>query len=110
MKKVNLKEAYKHSYYTILGAGGDLQEWVDGYENWMNEQEIGKPVDWFTCNGKDVNEEFSLVGDNRFKDELTLLFFPLDGLNIGKLAIFKLMRGDRWFDDVIDNSIEEEDE
>ena len=29
--KANLREAYNGSYYTILGAGGDLQEWVDGY-------------------------------------------------------------------------------
>ena len=110
MKKVNLKEAYKHSYYTIIGAGGDLQEWVDGYEDWLNEQGIGKPVEWLTCKGKDVNEEFGIIGDNRFQSDVTLLFFPLDGLNIGKLAIFKLMHGDRWFDDVIDNSVEVEEE
>ena len=110
MKKVNLKEAYKHSYYTIIGAGGDLQEWVDGYEDWLNEQGIGKPVEWLTCKGKDVNEELGIIGDNRFQSDVTLLFFPLDGLNIGKLAIFKLMHGDRWFDDVIDNSVEVEEE
>ena len=83
----------------------NLQEWVDGYENMLAEKEIGKPVEWFTCKGKDVNAEFELQGNERFKNDLTFLFFPLDGLHIGKLAMFKLGMGDRWFDDVIDNSL-----
>lgn len=110
MKEVNLKEAYNHSYYTILGAGGDLQEWVDGYEKLLADAEVGKPTAWYTCKGKDINEEFGLIGDNAFQDGLTCLFFPLDGLHIGKLAMFKLMHGDRWFDDIIDNSVEKEEE
>ena len=105
MKKVNLKDAYNGSYYTIEGAGGDLQEWVDGYNSMLEEQGIGKPIEWFTCKGRDVNEEFGLEGNERYKDDLTLLFFPLDGLNIGLLAIFKLRMGNRWFDDIIDNSL-----
>ena len=62
MKKVNLKDAYNGSYYTIEGAGGDLQEWVDGYNSMLEEQGIGKPIEWFTCKGRDVNEEFGLEG------------------------------------------------
>ena len=41
--KANLQEAYNGSYYTILGAGGDLQEWVDGYNQMLAEEGIGKP-------------------------------------------------------------------
>lgn len=110
IRKVNLADAYNGSYYTILGAGGDLQEWVDGYEKWLEEKGIGKPKAWFTCKGKDINEGFGLIGSNAFKDDLTCLFFPLDELNIGGLAMFKLAHGDRWFDDIIDNSLEREQE
>ena len=110
MKKVDLKEAYNHSYYTILGADGDLQEWVDEYEKMLKEEGIGKPLEWFTCKGKDVNTEFNLQGNNKFQNNLTLLFFKLDGLAIGKLSIFKVRMGDRWFDDVIDNSVEESED
>lgn len=103
--KVNLQEAYKGSYYTIMGAGGDLQEWVDGYEKMLAEQKIGKPKTWFTAKGAAVNKEFCLTGNEAFKTRLTILFFPLDGLDVSRLAIFKLRMGDRWFDDVIDNSL-----
>ena len=105
IQKANLQEAYKGSYYTIIGAGGDLSEWVDGYEEMLAEKEIGKPKAWFSARGAAVNKEFNLTGREAFKARLTILFFPLDDLDIGKLAIFKLKMGDRWFDDIIDNSL-----
>ena len=110
MKKADLQKAYDGSYYTILGAGGDLIEWIDGYEKMLKKRGIGKPVEWFMCNGKDVNEKFSLFGDEQFQNDLTILLFPLDGLNVPKLAIFKIKAGDRWFDDIIDNSLHRQEE
>ena len=104
IQKADLQAAYKGSYYTIIGAGGDLQEWVDGYNKLLEEQGIGKPQAWFKATGAQVNKEFGLTGNEAFKARLHLLFFPLDDLDMGKLAIFKLREGDRWFDDVIDNS------
>ena len=38
MKKVNLQVAYDKWYYTIVGVGGDPQEWMDGYEKLMAEE------------------------------------------------------------------------
>ena len=108
MNKVNLDDAYNGSYYTIVGAGGNLQEWVDGYEKMLSENEIGKPKEWFVCNGRDVNKKYELTGNNRYKSNLIFLFFPLDGLNIRKLAIFKIQMQDRWFDDVVDNNLRRE--
>ena len=108
--KVDLDNAYNGSYYTIIGAGGDLQEWVNGYNKWLEEQGIGKPKAWFTCKGSDVNEEYGLTGDNQYKDDLTFLFFPLDNLHVGLLAMFKLQMHDRWFDDVVDNNARREEE
>ena len=110
MQTVNLKEAYKGSYYTIIGAGGDLQEWVNGYNEMLEERGIGQPREWFTCKGRALNKEYGLTGENRFKNNLTLLFFPLDGLNASKLAILRIKMGDHWFDDVVDNALPEDDE
>jgi hypothetical protein len=101
---VNLDDAFNGSFYTIIGAGGELSEWVDAYEKKLAEQDIGKPANWFTCKGKEVNDRFLLSGNNRFQNDLTFLFFPLDGLDVGKLAMFKLAMQDRWFDDVINNA------
>ena len=54
IKGKQLENLYKTSAYTIIGCGGSLDEWVNGY----NEM----------------------------------------------LAMFRLRMGDKWFDDLIDNS------
>ena len=43
-------------------------------------------------------------GVNKFRPGVNFLAFPLDGLDINKLAILRLQMGDRWFDDMVDNS------
>lgn len=107
---VNFDELYKGSYYTIIGCGGDLEEWKKGYTNLLQEKEIGTIKEWVTFKGADVNSKYKLTGDNRFKDDLTFLAFPLDGLDVSKLALFKLEMNDRWFDDIISNTLRNQNE
>ena len=71
---------------------------------------IGVPKKFNTWTGKEMNDEYKLTGDNRYRNDLNFLAFSLDGLNIGKLAIFKLHMGDRWFDDIVDNNARREEE
>ncbi len=96
--------AYDGSYYTILGCGGGLGEWTTGYTELLEESCIGTPKQFITFTGDDLNINYSLIGDNAYKPDLTCLMFTLDGLDTGKLAIFKLRMGDRWFDDIADNN------
>jgi len=105
----DLKAAYEGSYYFITGAGGDLSEWVSGYNGMLVEQEIGTPTEWLQTNGATVNNFANqkkggpIQYNDQFPGNLTCLLFPLTGLNGGRLAIFKLQMQDRWFDDVIQN-------
>lgn len=106
----DLNVADKGSFYTICGAGGDLAEWVNGYEDLLEKAGIGKPRKWFRTTGADVNlfamkKVGGLIRDNDlFQNDLTILLFPLDGIVAGgKLALFKLQMQDRWFDDIIAN-------
>lgn len=105
----DLSNAYDHSYYAIAGCGGDLAEWTAGYERLLAEQGIGKPQEWITFTGAAVNQAAEAGGryiidpKDKFDNDLTFLAFPLNGLHIGKLAMFKLNMRDRWFDDIIDN-------
>jgi hypothetical protein len=105
----DLKKAYEGSYYFIAGAGGDLAEWITGYEGLLAEAEIGKPTQWLQTNGATINnfaaqKKGGLITNNdQFPGDLTCLLFPLDGLNAGRLAMFKLQAQDRWFDDVVQN-------
>ncbi len=96
--------AYKGSYYTILGCGGDLDEWTTGYTKLLEEGAIGTPKQFITFSGADMNMNYGLIGNNAYKDDLTCLMFPLDGLDAGRLAMFKLRMRDRWFGDIVDNN------
>ncbi len=96
--------AYNGSYYTIIGCGGDLNEWAAGYRELLEAQGIGTPKEFITFKGADMNKIYGLTGDNSYNNELTFLMFPLDTLDVEKLAIFKLQARDRWFDDIVDNN------
>lgn len=104
-----LDQAFKGSYYTISGAGGDLADWITGYEGLLAEQKIGKPTQWFSTTGAEVNAYFLRTGryphpNDLFQNDVTLLMFPLDGMSAGgKLPLFKIQMQDRWFDDIIGN-------
>lgn len=98
MTREDVAKAYEGSYYFIAGTGGDLQEWVNGYNGLMRENEIGEPVEWLQVTGAVINL-FALDKKGKVRPEDQ---FP-DDLAVGRLAIFKLQMQDRWFDDVIDN-------
>lgn len=99
-----LDKAYKGSYYTITGTGGDINEWKEGYQGLLDKENIGKIKEWIEFTGKDMNNKYGLTGDNAYEPDLHFLAFSLDGLNVGKLATFKIKMQDRWFDDIVDNN------
>ena len=68
-------EMYEGSYYTITGAGGDLNEWVKGYEDLLSEAEIGTPIEWYSFTGKQMNEHYSLSGSKAYPLDLNFLSF-----------------------------------
>jgi len=98
----DLNRAEEGSFYTISGAGGDLNDWVEGIQGLLDEREIGTVREWATCFGGDVNRYAGETKDP-FPADLVVLMFSLDGLDIGKLAMLKLQLQDRWFDDIVQN-------
>lgn len=100
---------YKGSWYTITGTGGDPNEWVKGYNKMLSQNGIGVPRRWVFFHGSDMNRVFCLTGSNRYPQGLGFLAFELAGLNIPKLAGFKMQMGDRWFDDIVDNNAAREE-
>lgn len=103
-----LVDAENGSWFTILGAGGDLSEWVTGITDAMAERDLGRPVRWYQTNGAVVNEYATqkkgpIVDDDRLPGGTVVLMFPLEGLPISRMAIFRIQYDARWFDDVISN-------
>ena len=101
------EDAYFGSYYTITGVDG-YEEFKEAYTKELKNLDIGTPEKFIEFTGKEMNEYYHLTGDNAYSDDLHFLAFPLDGLNVSKLAIFKLMCEDRWFDDIVDNNARRE--
>lgn len=104
------KEAYEGSYYTITGCGGDINEWVKGYNNELSKRGIGRIDKFYLFYGRDMHANYGLSGNNAYPDELTFLMFANDGLVIPKLAMFKYAMQDRWFDDIVDNNARAQEE
>lgn len=100
----DLDELYINWWYTITGAGGNSEEWFKGYNNLLKKEGIGQIKSMLRFTGKDMNERYNLLGDNRYPDDLTFLAFDTDSLNISKLAMFKIQMNDRWFTDIVDNN------
>ena len=101
---VDFAELEKGSYYTITGAGGDIQQWIDGYNELLEKESIGIPKEWCLFHGSDMNREYQLNYDVQYANDLVFLAFSSEGLDIGKLAIFKMKMKDRWFDDIVKNN------
>lgn len=108
MNKVCFDTMEKGSWYTITGCGGELSDWKNGYQEMLDKEGIGTIGEWVEFIGRDMNRYYGLTGDNAYPDDLHFLAFPLDGLDISKLAIFKLRMQDRWFDDIVDNNARRE--
>lgn len=93
-----------NSAFTIEGAGGDLNEWCIGLNEMLEQRGIGQVKEFYTFSGQLMNETYGLTGSNRYSDNFTFLSFMLDGLDVGKLAMFKMKFGARWLDDIVDNN------
>lgn len=106
--QAELKDLVTTSAYTITGAGGELEDWKKGYQELLQKEDIGKPSKWYTFKGKLMNDTYDLTGNNRYPDDITFLCFSLEGLHVGKLALFKIRMEDRWLDDIVTNNLNRE--
>ena len=102
MRNVSIKElrCMKDKEGLVLqGCGGDLQEWENGINDILTEQNI-------LLNGTRFKNVMSFQ-----KDGLTNLLFPFEDveINIGKLSMWRLQThgqfGGTWLSDYVDNRL-----
>lgn len=102
-----LEQAEAGSFYTILGAGGDLTEFANAVAGALQAAGISEPTTWYSTLGGHINTYVGTIPNperDYFPPDLHVLMFSLEGIvELGKLAIFKLEMGDRWFDDIVGN-------
>ena len=79
----------------LLGAGGDLQEWIDGITKMLKDEDIAS--DAFEVTGA---YKVTTIGG---RADL-LLLFDWSTVTVGKLAIWRIAFGDcSWLSDYIPN-------
>jgi hypothetical protein len=79
----------KHNEAIVfMGAGGEIQEWIDGISKILKEEEIMTPgEDWYVMTTTDGRIELVMP-------------LPAEKVNLGKLAIWKIKFGDgSWWSD-----------
>jgi hypothetical protein len=79
----------------LLGTGGDIQEWITGVTKLLKEEKIA---------GSDDPEEVwagaYVLTTTGGRTDLLLLFKEQSGLNMGKMAMWRLRFGDAsWWSD-----------
>ena len=102
IQDVSFGDMYRGKFYTITGAGGEVNDWIEGYTKELISSKIGRPKYWVRFTGKDLNTAYDLEPRKKYQDEMVFLAFPLDGLNIEDLTKYKFQAGDRFFNDIID--------
>lgn len=102
-----LDELYQDSALTIVGlceeSISDLISWIKKYTD-MSSETV------YIIKGILMNTEYSLTGDNRYQDDLTLACVKLSDMrNPMAVAIPRFSIGGRWFDDIVDNNARREE-
>ena len=102
IKTVSFSDIKKLSYdgiegIVLLGAGGDLNEWINGISGILKDEKIAKEnvdVIWKDC--------YTLTSTGGRTD---LVLVPLENtLEWGKLAVWRLVFGDcSWISDYVVN-------
>lgn len=96
ISKTKVRNLAKETEYLVWqGCGGPLEEWYDGITKLLKENDI-------------ADEKYKMkemyIFDN---DGLTCILTPLDKLNIGKLAMYRLLWretfGTMWLSDYVAN-------
>lgn len=90
----------KEGGIVLLGAGGELSEWIEGVIGvWKEEDIVAKDI-----KNEDVFSEFSLLETTGGRTDLCMFFNSKVELDMGRMAMWRLRFGDcSWPDDYVVN-------
>lgn len=99
----DLKHLYDTSAFTFVGLMTDdknIQLMLDS----LKEYGLKDTPDIYVVEGSLMNSYYGLTKDP-YPEDLHIVALPVDQFSdVGRLAIFKLRIGARWFDDIVDNN------
>ena len=114
VKNVNsgseLAYLYDHSALTWEGLV-ITEDSLSQVSDWLKSKDalISEPS-FYVIKGKFMNDYYELTGTNRYQDDLNIVSVDPECINLGKVIIARFESGGRWFDDIVDNNEDREQE
>lgn len=103
-----LDELYNDSALTMEGLAEDS---IPDFIDWIKERTELENERAYIITGKIMNEKYMLTGDNSYSDDLTIVCIKLSDMkNPNNIFTARFEIGGRWFDDVVDNNIDRENQ
>ena len=101
--KEQLDALYNQSALTWEGLSSD-EENLTAVRNWFEKHGVLTHVepDFHIIEGKFMNEQYGLSGDNAYPEDCTLV--SVTDIDQMKIVIPRFEVGGRWFDDIVDNN------
>ena len=100
--KEQLDNLYNHSAFTIEGLAEesipDMIKWLESNTAFTTENPIV-----YVTKGEVMNNEYGLVGNKAYADDLTIV--SVIDINQMIIALKRFSVGGRWFDDIVDNNV-----
>lgn len=104
-KTEQFKELYNNSALTIEGLKAD-EENLTALLDWIKKHTPLKRERVYTIEGRVMNREYGLTGDNAYPNEdCTIVCVNLEDMeNFGAIVVPRFQIGGRWFNDVVENN------
>ena len=102
--KEQFDELYKDSALTFEGLNtsdeslNDMLEWIKNYTP-LKQENV------YIINGKVMNRQYNLTGNNAYPDDGSVVCVKLSDMeDFNKIVVPRFQVNGRWFDDVVDNN------
>ena len=104
--------AYLYDHSALTWEGLDTSEdSLSQVSDWLkNKDALTSEPSFYIITGKFMSDYYELTGTNRYQDDLNIVSVDPKCINLGKVIIARFESGGRWFNDIVDNNEDREQE
>lgn len=99
--KAQLDKLYSNSAFTIEGLADesipDMVKWLEENTTFTTDEPVV-----YVIKGNVMNDMYKLYGSNAYDKHLTIV--SIINIDLVKIALKRFSVGGRWFDDIVDNN------
>ena len=105
--KEQLDELYNGSAFTMEGLDTSKEN-IEKLIEWFNKYGgVKEPLSIFITKGSVMNNKYGLTKDNAYPNDLNIVSIKLEDIKeVNRIVVPRFAIGARWFDDIVNNTIE----